>query len=145
MPEWIDGYEVQHEGLLQAVAVPDSPPIARLRAQLARQVAAPLAVSDRPEQYFFDEDHAAYAEIDVKRGEDFTLVVVIGSLPSEAFIVDLWHRYAPEIWLLDPRDEHVYVARKDGTVDELDRTKTLTSPGLPGVAISIDALFSLGN
>jgi len=145
MPERLDRHEVQHEGLLQAVAVPDSPPIARLRAHLASQVAAPLAVSARAEQYFFDEDHAAYAEIDVKLGDDFKLVVVIGSLPSEAFIVDLWHRYAPEVWLLDPRDEHVYIARKDGTVDELDRKQTLTSSVLPGVAISVDALFAAAN
>lgn len=123
----------------------DSPPIARLRARLAADVAAPLEVSARPQQYFFDEDHAAYAEIDVKRGDDFKLVVVIGSLPSEEFIVGVWHRYAPEVWLVDPRDEHVHIARKDGTVHELDRTQTLDTPELPGVAIPVDALFALAN
>ena len=119
----------------------DSPPIARLRARLAAQVAAPLAVSPQPRQYVFDEDHAAYAEIDIKRGESFAVVVVIGSLPSEMFVVDVWHRYADEVWLVDPSDERIWIARKDGTVAGLDRTGSLTSAALPGVAIPVAAVF----
>ncbi len=123
----------------------DSPPIARLRARLAASVAAPLAVSDRSQQYVFDDEHAAYAEIDVKRGDAFVIVVVIGSLPSEEFVAAVWHAYAPEVWLVDPSDEHVFVARKDEPVRELDRTDTLASPALPGVTIPVDALFALTN
>jgi len=119
------------------------PPIARLRARLAAQVGAPLAVSAGPQQYVFDEDSAAYAEIDVKHGEAFALVVVIGSLPSEQFIVDVWHRFAREVWLVDTRDEEVHVARPGAPVRVLDRTATLRSPELPGVAIAVDALFAL--
>lgn len=123
----------------------DPPAIAQLRARLAAQVAAPLVVGAGPQQYVFDEDSAAYAEIDVRRGEDFVLVVVIGSLPSEQFIVDVWHRFAPEVWLVDTRDEAVYVAGPGEPVRVLDRTGTLRSPGLPGVAIPVDTLFALAS
>lgn len=121
----------------------DSLPIARLRARLAGQVGAPLVVSDESRQYFFDEDTAAYAEIDVRRGNAFVLVVVIGSLPSEEFIVKLWHRFVREVWLVEPREEAVYIARPGGQARLLDRSGTLRSIELPDVAIPIDALFAL--
>jgi hypothetical protein len=121
----------------------DSLPIARLRARLAAQVGAALAVSARPQQYVFDEDSAAYAEIDVRRGESFALVIVIGSLPSEQFIVDVWHRFVREVWLLDTREEVVYVARGGEPERVVDRSGTLSSAELPGVAIAVDALFAL--
>lgn len=117
--------------------------IARLRARLVTQVGAPLAVSAGSQQYFFDEDSAAYAEIDVKRGEAFVVVVVIGSLPSEQFIVDVWHRFVRELWLVDTREEAVYVARAGEPPRVLDRTGTLRSAELPGVSIAVDALFAL--
>jgi hypothetical protein len=116
--------------------------IARLRARLIDQVRAPLAVGATSQQYFFDEDSAAYAEIEVKRGEAFHVVVVIGSLPSEQFIVDVWHRYAREVWLVDTREEAVYVARVGEPQRVLDRSEMLRSAELPGVAIAVDALFA---
>lgn len=121
----------------------DAPSIARLRARLAAQVGAPLEVSAGSQQYVFDEDSAAYAEIDVKHGDRFAVVVVIGSLPSEQFIVDVWHRFAREVWLVDTRGEEVYIARPDAPSRVLDRTGTLRSSELPGVAIAVDALFAL--
>jgi hypothetical protein len=120
----------------------DSPPIARLRARLGVQVEASLAVSARAQQYVFDEESAAYAEIDVRCGETFALVIVIGSLPSEQFIIDVWHRFVREVWLVDPREEAVYVARAGAAPRVLDRTATLRSVDLPGVAIPVDALFA---
>jgi len=116
--------------------------IGRLRARLAVQVAAPLAVSASSQQYFFDEESAAYAEIDIKRGEAFVVVVVIGSLPSEQFIVDVWHRFAREVWLVDTRDETVAIAPAGAPPRVLERSETLRSAELPGVAIPIDALFA---
>ena len=116
--------------------------IGRLRARLAVQIAAPLAVSAHSQQYVFDEESAAYAEIDVKRGETFVVVVVIGSLPSEQFIVDVWHRFAREVWLVDTRDEAIYVARVGEPHRLVERGETLRSAELPGVAIAIDALFA---
>ena len=116
--------------------------IGRLRARLAVQIAEPLAVSATSQQYFFDEDSAAYAEIDVKRGEAFVVVVVIGSLPSEQFIVDVWHRFAREVWLVDTRDETVSVATAGKPPRVLGRGDMLRSAELPGVAIAIDALFA---
>jgi hypothetical protein len=120
----------------------DSPPIARLRARLGVQVEASLAVSASPQQYVFDEESAAYAEIDVRCGEAFALVIVIGSLPSEQFIVDVWHRFVREVWLVDTGEQAVYVARAGAPPRVLDRTATLRSVDLPGVAIPVDALFA---
>jgi GH43 family beta-xylosidase len=116
--------------------------IARLRARLIDQVAAPLVVSARAQQYFFDEDSAAYAEIDIRRGESFAVVVVIGSLPSEQFIVDVWHRFTSEVWLIDTRDHEVYLARAGQPHRVLGRKDTLRSAELPGVTIAVDALFA---
>jgi hypothetical protein len=123
--------------------VSDLPAIARLRARLVAQVAAPLAVTSAGRQYVFDEESAAYAEIAVQRGETFALVVVIGSLPSEQFVVDVWHRYTKEVWLIDTRDEAVHVARPGEPDRVLGRTATLRSQDLPGVAIAVEALFAL--
>lgn len=119
-----------------------APAIARLRARLAIQVGAPLAVSAGCQQHVFDEDSAAYAEIDVRHGDAFVVVVVIGSLPSEQFVVDVWHRFAPEVWLVDPSEEAVYVARAGEPPRVVDRAGTLRSAELPGVAIAVDALFA---
>lgn len=116
--------------------------IARLRARLAAQVGPPLAVSAVAQQHVFDEDSAAYADIDVRRGDAFAVVVVVGSLPSEQFVVDVWHRFAPEVWLVDPRDETVHIARRNERDRALDRTETLRSAELPGVSIAVDALFA---
>ena len=123
----------------------DPPAIARLRARLAEQVGAPLAVSAGSQQYIFDEASAAYAEIDIKRGEAFAVVVVVGSLPSEQFIVEVWHRFVREVWLVDTREEAVYVARAGEPVRVLDRTATLRSAELPGVEVPVDALFAPPN
>lgn len=116
--------------------------IARLRARLLVQVGAPLAVSAGATQYSFSEASAAYAEIDVKHGDAFVVVVVIGSLPSEQFIVDVWHRFAREVWLVDTREEAVYVARVGEPARVVDRAGTLRSAELPGIVIAVDALFA---
>jgi len=70
------------------------------------------------------------------------VVVVIGSLPSEQFIVDVWHRFAREVWLIDTRDETVSVATAGKPPRVLGRGDMLRSAELPGVAIAIDALFA---
>jgi hypothetical protein len=127
----------------------ESLPIARLRARLAAQVAAPRVVSTAPRQYYFGEDAAAHAEIDV-RGEighddQFVLVVAIGSLPSEDFLVTVWHHHVAEVWLVDPGDEAIYVARRDEPARRFDRGDVVRSPELPGVAIAVDTLFALAS
>jgi hypothetical protein len=122
--------------------VNDPVSIGRLRARLLAQVAAPLVVTAAGRQYVFDEDSAAYAEIAVQRGEGFALVVVIGSLPSEQFVVDVWHRFAKEVWLVDTRDETVHVARVGEPERVVDRSGTLRSSELPGFAVAVAALFA---
>lgn len=125
----------------------DSLPIAALRASLAEAVGdTGLVVSAAPRQLYFDEDSAAYAEIDVAHAQPalrFELVVNIGSLPSEAFLVDVWHRYAPEVWLVDPSDACVYVARREAPALRLSGRDRLRPRALPGAAIVVASLFEL--
>lgn len=121
----------------------EHPALVRLRDYLIAQVNPSLAVGDRAQQYYFDEDHAAHCEIDVKRLDAFVLVVVLGALPSEEFVTAVWHHYVDEVWLVDTQDEQVTIARRDRPIRLLERTDTLTSPALPGVAIPVDVLFQL--
>jgi hypothetical protein len=121
----------------------EHPALGRLRDYLIAQVGPPLVVGDRARQYYFDEDHAAHCEIDVKRLDAFVLVVVLGALPSEEFVTAVWQRYADEVWLLDTQDEQLTIARREAPIRVLDRTETITSPALPGVAIAVDVLFQL--
>lgn len=116
--------------------------IERLRARLAAQVGPPLVVSAAARQYNFDEDSAAFAEIDIQRDGAFVAVVVVGSLPFEQFVVDVWHRFAPEVWLVDPSDETITIARTDAPPRVIGRGHTARSTAVPGAAIAIDSLFT---
>ena len=119
----------------------DSLPIGRLRARLTTQVGAPFVVSETAQQHVFDEDSAAYADIDIRDGTRFVVAVVTGTLPFEELVVEIWHRFVPEVWLVDVREEAIYVARRDASVVICRGGDTLRSPALPGVAIAIRALF----
>lgn len=115
--------------------------IARLRLHLEAQLGDAVG---GPRQHVFGEDSAAYAELEVRRGEAFALVVVIGSLPSEQFVVDVWQRHTPEVWLVDVSDDTVYIARGDA-VARFTAGDVLRSPHLPGVAIPVAAIFGVAN
>lgn len=119
--------------------------IARLRAELGAQVTAPLEVSAKSQQYWFDEDSAAYSDIDVKQGDAFAVVVCQGQLPTEELIVRIWHRYADEVWLVDRSDEMISIIPKQGLIRVFAVGETLRSERLPAVAVSIAALFGATN
>jgi hypothetical protein len=119
--------------------------IARLRAQLAVQVSAPLAVSAKGQQYYFDEEHAAYNDIDIKHGDAFAVVVCQGQLPYEEMIVRLWHHYADEVWLVDRSDEMITIIPREGLIRVFAVGETLRSARVPGLAISVAALFEISN
>jgi hypothetical protein len=116
-------------------------PFDRLRELLRAQVGAPLAVSDEARQYRIGDDFAGYAEVDIRHGEDFVIVVVRGYLPEDAFIAKVWHRHALEVWMVDPDESTIARVERDGTGAILDVDQTLTSPLLPGVSIPVSALF----
>lgn len=123
----------------------DPAPIARLRTALVAQVKDPLEVSTQHTQYWFDEDSAAYNDIDVKLGEAFAIVVCQGGLPSEELIVRVWHRYADEVWLVDRAEHVIFVIPRDGKIRVFEVGETLHSKRLPDVAISVAAVFSVEN
>jgi hypothetical protein len=119
--------------------------ITRLRTTLSAQVKPPLEVSTKGHQYFFDEDSAAYSDIDVKRGETFAVVVVQGQLPGEELIVRIWHRYADEVWLVDRSDQMISVIPREGLIAVFAVGETLASARLPEVSISISDVFEIAN
>lgn len=120
-------------------------PIARLRSALVDQVTRPLEVSTQHTQYWFDEDSAAYNDIDVKLGEAFAIVVCQGALPSEEMIVRVWHRYADEVWLVDRAEHVIFVIPRDGKIRVFEVGETLHSTRLPEVAISVAGVFAIAN
>lgn len=123
----------------------DPPVIARLRAQLVHQVRAPLAVSDASKQYYFDEDHAAYCDIEVRHGEAFAAVVVRGSLPSEDFVVGVWHRYADEVWLVDSIEQVLFVVPREGVIRVFEIGEIMRSARIPDIQIAVSAVFGIVN
>ena len=123
----------------------DPAPIARLRSALVEQVARPLLVSEKYTQYWFDEDSAAYNDIDVKLGEAFAIVVCQGALPSEELIVRIWHRYADEVWLVDRNEQVIFIIPREGKIRVFEVGETLHSFRLPGVTISVAGVFGLAN
>lgn len=119
----------------------DPPVIARLREQLARQIGAPLVVSATSKQYYFDEDHAAYCEIEVRHGDAFAAVVVLGALPSEEFVVRVWHRYADEVWLVDVAEQVVFVVPRIGPIRVFAVGEDVHSARLPDVQVPVATVF----
>ena len=119
--------------------------ITRLRDELSRQITAPLEVSARSHQYWFDEASAAYNDIDVKQGEAFAIVVVQGQLPYEELIVRIWHRYADEVWLVDRSEQMISIIPRAGLIRVFAVGETLRSERLPGLALSIASIFGVSN
>jgi hypothetical protein len=119
--------------------------ITQLRAALTAQVRPPLEVSAKGHQYFFDEDSAAYNDIDIKRGETFAVVVVQGQLPTEELIVRIWHRYADEVWLVDRSDQMISIIPREGLIRVFAVGETLVSARVPEVSISITDVFEVAN
>lgn len=125
--------------------IADPPVVARMRALLAEQVAAPLTVSTTSNQYYFDEESAAYNEIEVRQGESFAVVVVRGALPSEEFVVRVWHHYTDEVWLVDSVEQVVFVVPRTGVIRVYEVGETLRSTRLPDIAIPVSAVFAIVN
>ena len=123
------------------------PEMSRLRSALADQLAAPLEVSKEGRQYYFDEDSAAYSEIEVRNGEVFVVVIVRGGLPdpSAEFIVRCWHRHTEEVWLVDSTEQAVFVVPRDGAIRGFALGDVLSSSCLPEVRIPIAMLFDVSN
>ena len=125
--------------------IADPPVVARLREELMQQIRVPLQVSMTSNQYYFDEDHAAYNEIEVRLGEAFAMVVVRGALPSEEFVVRVWHRYADEVWLIDSVEQVVFVVPRAGVIRVFEVGEMLRSPRLPHVHIAVSSIFGIVN
>jgi hypothetical protein len=121
---------------------PAQVPFERMRAMLRLQLGEGLTVSETRTQYHFDEDSAAFAEVDIREGETFVVAVVRGSLPQDELIAEIWLARAAEVWLVDPIEKIVTRAPSDEPARELGPSETLRSPLVPGVAIPVAALFT---
>jgi hypothetical protein len=121
--------------------------VERLREALRRQVQSSLTVSGEGVNCWFDEDSAAWSEIDVQvqpvADESPFVVVVINqpSGPGIEFMVRTWHHYAPEVWVIDAERSLVTRRLRDGTRDARGSGSILSSSLLPGVAIPVETLF----
>jgi hypothetical protein len=119
--------------------------IETLRTALAEALRPPLRVSKERTQYWFDDDSAAAAHIDVQDGRSgFQLVVIDGTgapAAGTAFIVRAWDRYARETWVLDARARTVERVDADGGRRVQHSGEILSAPFLPGFAVEVDALF----
>lgn len=118
-----------------------SPHFDRLRALLEAQLPPAFAVSAEGTQYRFGEESAAYAELDVRRGDAFVVVAVYGAVEDGEFIARVWLHRAREVWFVDPSDQTVTRVLRDGTLAVAGTAQTLTSANLPGVAIPIASIF----
>jgi len=118
-------------------------PSERLRGLLRDALALPFAVSEKGTQYWFDEDHAGYAEVDVKRGDAFVIVTVVGALDAalEPLLSRVWLKRAAEIWFVDEAASEVVRLLADGNRITLTTRDLLTTSQLPGVAIPVSTLF----
>ena len=123
----------------------DPAPIAKLRSELADQVKRPLEVSDKSTQYWFDEESAAYNDIDIKLGDAFVVVVCQGALPSEELICRIWHKYADEVWLVDRSENVIFVVPREGVIRVFEVGETMHSVRLPEIAISVAGVFGIAN
>lgn len=118
----------------------------RLRTLLRERVSPPLRVSDQRTQYWFDEDSAAYCEIDVRDptadGAGFVVVVTAASASPgrDAFVARVWHRYVADVWVVGT-EKITRMAWEAGSV-VLGPDQTLTSPSLPGVEIQVRAVYA---
>ncbi len=73
------------------------------------------------------------------------MVVVRGALPSEEFVVRVWHRYADEVWLVDSIEQVVFVVPRNGVIRVFEVGETLRSTRLPDVQISVSTVFGIVN
>ena len=121
--------------------------VERLRETLRRQAQPSLNVSNEGMNYWFDEDSAAWCEIDVQAqpvaDESPFVVVVINQAagPGIEFMVRTWHYYAHEVWVIDAERSLVTRRLRDGTRDARGIGSILSSSLLPGVAIPVETLF----
>lgn len=112
--------------------------IERIRAALAAGAAPDMRVSDRRRNYFFDEDTAGIADIDVQRGEEFVLAVLAGA--PDDLETRIWHRFVPEVWFADPTTRAIVQVRR-GEEHRAVHAGELITPQLPGVVVRVSDVF----
>ena len=112
--------------------------IERIRAALAAGAAPDMRVSDRRRNYFFDEDTAGIADIDVQRGEEFVLAVLAGA--PDDLETRIWHRFVPEVWFADASARAIVQVRR-GEEHRAVATGELSTPQLPGLVLRVSDVF----
>lgn len=117
-------------------------PIEALRAALSTRVPAPLVVTDQPQQYYFDEDSAAWCEIDVQDPQRFLLVVVKagGSSAVTDFKIRAWLHYASEVWVVHEEARQVTIARPQQP-QRIITSGDVCSEAVPGLVVPISLIF----
>jgi hypothetical protein len=112
--------------------------IERIRAALAAGAAPDMRVSDRRRNYFFDEDTAGIADIDVQRGDEFVLAVLAGA--PDDLETRIWHRFVPEVWFADATTRVIVQVRR-GEEHRSVQAGELMTPQLPGLVLRVSDVF----
>ena len=117
--------------------------IQRIREHLARAAAPGLEVSKRLENYFFDDDLAAEADITVRDGDAFRLVVIEDAAPRQRdAVIGLWHRFAEEVWVVDLRGRSIIQARRGQPHRTLVGSEKLATTAFAGLVLTVEQLFA---
>ncbi len=121
---------------------PKRRPIERIREALMARCEPDLAVSRRLSNYFFEDGLATEADVAVRRGEEFLLVVAEDSLPrARDQVISVWLRFADEVWMVDLRGKAIIAARK-GQPTRTVTTGELSTATMPEVALRIENVFA---
>jgi hypothetical protein len=116
--------------------------IERIREGLA-SAAGDVRVSQRRENFFFEDGLATEADISVRRAEEFLLVVVEDSVPRERqAVMGLWLRFAREVWVVDLRGRRIVRAVRGEVAREIGAGGKLQTDAVPGLQLDVAELFA---
>ncbi len=121
-------------------------PFAQLRSLLRRRVPAGCHVSEHEgtRSYYFDDDTAAAAEITVS-GDAGILIAVVRRADGwrGAFVVDIWSRFAEEVWVVDSENQTIEQVAKQQRRTVRDG-EAIESIAVPDLQLPLAEVFGTG-
>ena len=123
-----------------------SSPFAQLRSLLRRSVPAGCHVSEHKgtQSYYFDDDTAAAAEITVSGGSGILIAVVRRADGWRgSFVVDIWSRFAEEVWVVDGENQTIEQVAKQERRTVRDG-EAIESVALPDLRLPLSEVFGTG-
>ena len=123
-----------------------SSPFKQLRSLLRRHVPAGCHVSEHEgtQSYYFDDDTAAAAEITVS-GDGGIVIAVVRRADGwrGSFVVDIWSRFAEEVWVVDGENQAIEQVAKQQRHTVHDG-EAIRSVALPDLQFPLSEVFGGG-